>query len=159
VKRIYLTGRKGAGLYAIVDDSDYDLVAGHSWFWSYYGYAHTTIKTSNGRRPVSMHRFLLGQESPAHFDHINGNKLDNRRCKLRPASRSQNQANGGPQINSPGGIKGLSWYDDRKKWRVRIKSNNVVHYLGYYANKTDAIKAYNAAALKYHGEFARLNPL
>lgn len=37
----------------------------------------------NGRIKMSLHRFLLGKRKGLEIDHINGNKLDNRRINLR----------------------------------------------------------------------------
>ena len=45
------------------------------------------------------------------------------------------------------------------RWRASIGKDGINHYLGEYRNKLDAARAYNAAAIKFHGEYAQLNVL
>lgn len=105
-----------------------------------------------------MHRVILermGFKDFAQSDHINQDKLDNRRYNLRPATFSQNGCNQGVQKNNTSGYKGVFW--NQGKWMTQIKVDGKVIYLGYYDDPKEAARAYNKAALKYHGEFAVLN--
>lgn len=54
-------------------------------------------------------------------------------------------------------IKEFVGVKKNKKWMAKIKKNNKNKYIGYYNFKEEAALAYNEAAKKYHGEFARLN--
>ena len=45
------------------------------------------------------------------------------------------------------------------KFRAQIVCNKKRYYLGSYDNPVDAAHVYNAAAIKYHGEFAKLNEI
>lgn len=137
--------------FTIVDNYDYDYLM--QWDWCYHnGYA------TRGYPTVGMHRIILqrmGFRSFAKSDHINRNKLDNRRCNLRPATDSQNSCNQGIQKNNTSGYKGVHW--SYGKWRAVIGVNGKKIYLGSYNDPKEAARAYNKAALKYHGEFAVLN--
>lgn len=91
-------------------------------------------------------------------DHINCDGLDNRRANLRLATRQQNKCNSRP--NSRGGTsryKGIFWAKDRKKWRAAITFKGKTIRLGQFDNEVEAAKVRDAAAKKYHGQFAWLN--
>ncbi len=55
------------------------------------------------------------------------------------------------------GFRGVSWDNSRKKWYVSIRSYGKIIHLGRFADKKDAARKYNEAAIKYHGELAYLN--
>jgi hypothetical protein len=59
------------------------------------------------------------------------------------------------RITNKSGFKGVCRF--RKKWAANITINYKQIFLGYYLNKEDAARAYDCAAIKYYGEFARLN--
>ena len=86
-------------------------------------------------------------------DHINGNTLDNRRCNLRVCTRERNTGNQKPLRGITSKFKGVCWVKARSKWRVAISGK----FIGEYISELDAAKAYNEAAKKHFGEFARLN--
>lgn len=88
-------------------------------------------------------------------DHINNNPLDNRKINLRICNRSQNLINRRLLGFNTSGFRGVSKF--RNKWQAYINYDRKRIHLGHFENKTDAAKAYNIAALKYHGEFVRLN--
>ena len=76
-----------------------------------------------------------------------------KRRNLRPATTRQNRTQ---QINNKSGIKGVSWRKDRSKWRATIKINGKQTHLGYFNDPLIAARAYNRAAKRYHGKFARV---
>ena len=53
----------------------------------------------------------------------------------------------------------MSWFKPSQKWRAQIQYKKIVYHLGSYEKRIDAARAYNAAAIKYHGEFANLNKI
>jgi hypothetical protein len=152
-KEIQLT----KGKVTLVDDEDYEMLIGLGVRWCVNdGYAFNSVY---GR----MHRFLSSAPKGRMVDHVNGNKLDNRRENLRIATNSQNQANR-KVSRGVSKFKGVTWqkrtYDaSRGYWKAQIVANGVVHYLGSYDTDLDAAKAYNDAAVKFFGEYAHLNDL
>jgi len=53
--------------------------------------------------------------------------------------------------------KGVHWHKLHKKWAARITFERKQIHLGYFLSEIEAAKAYDRAAIKYHGEFAYLN--
>jgi hypothetical protein len=109
-----------------------------------------------------MHRFLLLPERGVLVDHINGDGLDNRRMNLRLANHSQNAANRcKPQRSrSTSRYKGVFFEASgkrKKRWRALIKVDGQTIHLGSYSEEIEAAVAYDIAAKKHFGEFAKLN--
>ena len=102
-----------------------------------------------------MHRVILGIiDTNIICDHLNGDKLDNRRCNLRVATPTQNSIN---RKGKSGRLLSKGIRKFRNRYFARIIINRKEIALGGYATEGDAIKAYNEAAKKYHGKFAKLN--
>lgn len=158
MKKIPLT----QGKFTIVDDCDYEFLM--QWKWYYHksrseeqGYvAHRINKT----KIIWMHRVILermGHKDFVKSDHINRNKLNNRRCNLRPATSHQSSCNRNKRRDNTSGYIGVTWCKRYKKWYAYINRNRKHIHLGYYDDPKEAAKVYNKAALKYHGKFAVLN--
>lgn len=149
------------GMLAVVDDSDFDRVNSRNWYFDDVGYARTN-EWRDGRKSAAprMHRFILN-DIPAnlHIDHINGNKLDNRRSNLRVCTASQNASNRGAQSNNSTGFKGVCYDKARGRFKAEIAYGGKRKHIGRFDTALEAAQAYNDAALKYHGEFAFLNNL
>lgn len=84
---------------------------------------------------------------PKHVDHINGNGFDNRLCNLRGADASRNQANNYKLQ------RGVEKRGNRFRARIKVKGERIS--LGSYATEQEAQDAYDEAAVKYFGEYAR----
>lgn len=134
------------------DSIFFDKVNKHQWRNDGKGYCTMQI----GRKTYLLHRFIF-ENPPAEIDHINRNKLDNRLCNLREASRSQNGANKTTPITNSSGYKGVTWHAKDKKWNARIKKDKKGKHLGGFNTPEEAAIAYNNAAIKLFGEFACLN--
>ena len=79
---------------AIVDDIDYErIVTMGKWTAHSMGYAYRWDRTVKPNKCLMMHRVIANTPAGLDTDHINGNKLDNRRANLRVASRSLNNLN------------------------------------------------------------------
>ena len=105
-----------------------------------------------------MHWDIIGKpRNKFETDHINGDRLDNRKINLRICTRSQNNMNKGIQKNNNSGFKGVVFF--KGKWMAHIQINNRNIYLGVFDNIKDAAQAYNEAAIRYHKRFAVLNKI
>lgn len=88
-------------------------------------------------------------------EHINGNRLDNRRENLRICVKHLNPVNCKKYSNNKSGCKGVSWLNRLQKWQVNIQYDKILHYLGVYENYQDAVLVRKEAEEKYFGEFNR----
>jgi hypothetical protein len=154
-KEIQLT----QGKVAIVDDEMYDYLNQWKWHVSNDNYARRTIKNQSLFIAVFMHREIMKVTKGYVVDHINQCKLDNRIINLRICTNSQNSMNRVKNINNSSGYKGVSFNNSSKKWRAQIWLNSKSYHLGLFIDAKDAARAYNEAAVKYHGEFANLNKI
>lgn len=102
-----------------------------------------------------LHRVILGVRSRrVRVDHINRNKLDNRRANLRKATHAQNICNSRFRSNNTSGYRGVYFCKQTKRWRAQIRANGRTRQLGRFPTAEAAARAYDAAARKLHGKFA-----
>ena len=184
--------------YALVDEEDYERVieavrykSGAPGKW----YAHDVntggrvdyIYAVNGKRDMSIHRVVMQASAGMHVDHINGDRLDNRKQNLRICTRSENSRNKKLRCDSQSGFKGVYYAKNpayevflehgpklkkdgtpmprqakpySKPWRAYIgdPANARRHIgLGYYATAEEAARAYDEKAIELHGEYAYTN--
>lgn len=150
------------GELVTVDWGDYLVLRNFKWRSHERGYIRTSIRIdhedgSYGYQVLSVHRLVMGARPGQLVDHIDGNPFNNCRSNLRIATSAQNVWNSRCRKNSKSKYKGLTWVAKRKNWRVRIRANGELIELGCFRDRDAAVKAYNEAAKKYHGEFAWLN--
>lgn len=136
----------------LLDDDDYEKIQSFSWHMHGQGYAHAWVRGIK----VLMHRLILNRPD-GFIDHINGNKLDNRKENLRICTPKQNSANMGLSKNNKTGYKGVYWNKEKKKYDAQIKINGKSTYIGRFENPEEAAKAYDDRAKKEFGEFAHVN--
>lgn len=108
-----------------------------------------------GRRGEVLHRVIMGAPKGLVVDHINGDTLDNRRSNLRVCTNAQNLRNQKP-VGSKG-AKGVCWRERTQKYRATICLNYKRTELGGFETENEAALAYDIAALRLHGDYARLN--
>lgn len=142
---------------AIIDDDDFINVSKYKWFFHSKGYACRNERVGKKKNNCFMHRFILGAKNGEQVDHINRNKLDNRKVNLRICSNSQNQMNSKLRKDNTSRCKGVSWHKIHKKWQSKIFFNGKDYWLGYFHDKKDAIKIYKKEAMRLFGEFANFN--
>lgn len=159
---IPLRGANGVVLaWAIVDDDLWERLSAHRWYLSPQGYAVRSGSRSNGVRgkTLRLHREVMRLSGRPvrrkHTDHINGDKLDNRRRNLRSAHPWQNHANQRRPKNNTSGFKGVSWHSIGKRWAAEITCRRKRHRLGLFKTKEAAHAAYCTAAKLLAGDFAR----
>lgn len=132
-----------------------------SWKLDKDGYVirKTTIAGKRGRT-VRLHRVVAGcTDRRVLIDHWNCDKLDNTRANLREATHRNNSHN---SMKSPGYssvFRGVTWNRNCSKWQSGINSGGKYFYLGLFEDEHEAGHAYNRAAVAFHGDFARLNPI
>lgn len=139
---------KASGKVVLVDTDDVEMLSKHKWSFS-IGYA---VSSDN----IRMHRLIMGvdRESEMVVDHIDGDKLNNRRTNLRICTPQQNSWHKTklPSNNSSGFI-GVYYNRRKSKWSAEIVVNGVKHFLGNFCRKEDAIMARCDAENVYFGEY------
>lgn len=146
------------GIEAIIDDEDYEYLNQWKWCAHKEGYAVRSASKQNGKREyIRMHRLIMNAKKGQIIDHINCNKVDNRKENLRFCTDMQNSQNQKKRKGLTSLYKGVDLF--RGKYRAFIRVNKKQIYLGTFENEEAAAEAYNNAAINYHGEFARINKL
>jgi hypothetical protein len=147
------------GLFAIVDDEDYERITSVKRKWHAVKSRNTFYaqrnKNSSDDKLYIMHRAIINPPDDMIVDHINGNGLDNRKSNLRIASKEQNALNRGNNKNNTSGRKGVEFDNRNNKWRASIRYKNKLIHLGSYSLIEDAIHERERAEKLYFGEFAR----
>lgn len=134
----------------------YDLIKDYYWHKNNRGYI-----TSNTRgKAIKLYRLILDcYDSKITIDHINHNKLDNRKCNLRFVSRSQNGMNSKLHKNNTSGVSGVHWDKNIQKWVARITVNYERINLGSFDKFEDAEKRRLEAEEQYYGEYSYKNSI
>lgn len=130
----------------------YDIIQ-YKWHVNNYGYVIANIN----KKDIRLHRYIMNYSEDDFIDHINGDKLDNRKSNLRIATPQQNSRNTSSRKNSTSQYLGVYFDKSRNKFLARISINNTAINLGRFVNEIDAAKARDKASKKHFGDFARLN--
>jgi hypothetical protein len=130
----------------LIDIEDIDLIKQYTW-WTNYKYA---VALTSSNKKIFMHKLIMNIDSIHQGDHINRNKLDNRKSNLRIATLIENNRNRNIQKNNTSGIIGVSWAKTNNKWRSRIGRK----LLGHFDDFNDAVLARLLAEEEYYKEFA-----
>lgn len=154
MRKIYLTGKRANGCFALVDDEDFEACNAKSWYMTPLGRAKSAHKVGSAWKQVFLHRFIMGFPN-GFIDHINRDPLDNRKSNLRVCNNAQNIINSPPRSGRR--FKGIR--PNGNRWEARIKKNGKDIYIGYFSDEKSAAKAYNQKALELFGGFAWLNPV
>lgn len=139
------------GKFAKVDEADFIDVS--RWNWTYWCDRSGREYAIRGES-LFLHRYLMGVGSDEKIDHKNGDGLDNRRENLRVASSSENNRNRRKKSGAASRYKGVS--EHYGKWSATIWSGRKM-WLGRFDTEEEAALAYDEAARRLHGEFARVN--
>lgn len=145
--------RLSSGKITLIDDIDSDLAV-YRWCYGGGGYA---LRGENNTT-LYLHRVIMGRMGnvPQGYtvDHINRDKLDNRRENLRVATASQNHINSGLRSDNTSGFKGVYWRKDSGKWRAKIRIGGKYINMGSYETVEEAHEVYKKKELETFGEFS-----
>ena len=146
-----LTVPLSKGFSAQIDESDSWILSGNKWVASKNGTGVYAVRNSGTKR-VYMHRMIMNAQDGQLVDHVNSDTLDNRRLNLRICTKQQNAFNMKPRAT---GHKGVSFLHG--KWKARLMFNKKTVSLGSHNTFAEATRAYDVAAERLFGEFARTN--
>mgnify|MGYP000939419782 FL=1 len=147
-----MTFRSVGGKTFTANAKDANILRRHRWTITRDGYVITCIKG----KVVSLGRLLLGARKGQIVDHIDGNPLNNTRRNLRVCNRYQSAQNRGP-LGNMHGFKGVHFDKKRKKYRASLLAYGKIKQTPRFNTAKEAALAYDALALKFHGDFARTN--
>lgn len=148
------------GLYATVDDEDYEYLSKFNWCAN-KGAKHKTYYAVRGTRKqgkyrrIFMHRVIAQARTGETVDHRNHNTLDNQRENLRVGTQALNLLNRLPAKDGKSRYKGVSFYTPTLQWVAVFRGQHI----GYFNNEVDAARAYNATAKAAGGDWALLNKI
>lgn len=140
----------------LVSDEDYDFLNQFNWCTNDKGSADHRV----GSKLIKMHHVIAIRMGLTFtlIDHKDRNPYNNQRDNLRPATKSQNGMNRGPQSNNrTSSYKGVSFDFKNNKWKAQICIKQSKMHLGLFDTEIEAAKKYNHVAKRLHGEFAYLN--
>ena len=109
---------------AIIDSSDVPKVEPFKWNLS-KGY----VVTKQGDKHIKLHRIIMSDylDVDKEVDHINRNKLDNRKCNLRIVSHYENMQNLGQNKRNSTGEKGIYYIKSKNRYRVDYRQGDKIH--------------------------------
>lgn len=144
----YAVGIFENGAEMMFDVCDLEIVSTHNWHIDSAGYPRTYVECA----PVRLHRILF-QDIPDGLvvDHINRNKLDNRRANLRVVTQKENAQNITVHKNNTSGVSGVFFDKRAKRWRAQISRGGKTTHVGIFDCFDDAVAARKDAEKKFYG--------
>lgn len=132
------------GYVFLIDKDDYSLIRNNSW--------HILNKNSNDTYMRStklglMHRLIMNAPDDLQIDHINMNKLDNRKSNLQIVTQQENLHKKSMYKTNKSGCQGVKWNKTLNKWQVQITRNKQRIHLGVFDNLQDAVIARRKAEI------------
>ena len=157
------------GAAALVDDEDYEALAGYAWHEMVSGGLRYAIRDNpkGSPRTIMMHRQIMSAPAGMDVDHWDNDGLNNRRANLRVCTRSQNAHNRHGRRrntqfeNSTSARPATQYrgvYKNGRSFIATVGLNGKANYLGSYPTPEAAALAYNQAIIDAGlAEFAPLN--
>lgn len=151
------TIKLASGGTTFVDACDWERLLKFSWSKNGSGHVYRQGLTNGKHWNVFMHRVVNKTPKGCFTDHINGNKLDNRRCNLRNATKAQNSTNQ-PKRNMKtiSVFKGVCIHRLSGLWRARVNDGGY-EKTTYHKTQRLAALDYNRMAVERFGKYAWLN--
>lgn len=143
------------GGYAIVDQDDYEFLSQWRWQRDPDGYARRSEGAGAKRRGVFIHHIVARTPKGLEPDHINRNRLDNRKENLRNVPKGVNLRNCEAHCNNKAGVLGVYFAKDRNRWRADTHCQGKTIHLGSYYTKEEAAEAYQSFVKRLFDEAAK----
>ncbi len=160
---VQLLGNFGENKLFKISKTDYPMIMDYKWYLNSNGYPYTFGKGSInfGKRGKTLHKFLFRKqriEKGYVIDHINRNKLDNRRENLRIITQKENSYNRTKNSNSNNTYKGVKL--DKKTlgtYKAIVTKDNIKYEIKDIPDEESAAKIYDMMAEELFGEYAGKN--
>ena len=133
----------------IVDDKDYYKLKRYSWWFN----TNTYVVGKINKKSLLLSRFIMNCPKNKIVDHINGNRLDNRKSNLRIITRAENAQNKLSKINGSSKYIGVSYNKNLSQWKASITYNRTEMYLGRYSTELEAVHARDIKAKELNKTF------
>ena len=136
--------------YTILDAADAERFGRHRWRLHEEGYA-LRYGGGDGHTRIWLHREVLGLPRAydgREGDHINRDRLDNRRTNLRVVLHDQQGQNRSPARGSRSGFRGVHYHAPSRRWAATVRTGRRRVHLGYYATAEEAAAAAREARLR-----------
>ncbi len=176
MKKIIVNSAKYGKKAILLDNEDYEKFSKYKWHIRKSCntfYAQRTLIKNGKQTTVTIYIEIMNPPKGYVVDHIKGNGLDCRKFKMRICTWLENSRNRKKRRGCISKHKGVhlavvkekykkkngkkqSYINKYWKSQISIKPNKYI-FLGYFKTEIEAALAYNEAAKKYHGEFAKLN--
>lgn len=152
---IFMKRKNGEVFETIIDCEDFQKVDEFSgtWFWKdgyAFGFSGQKYKSTEFRKTWYMHRVVNETPDGIYVDHINFNRLDNRKSNLRNVTYAENIRNRNTLSSNKSGYKGVKWNRRDNTWRVDIKVDGTVKFFGSFDRYEDAVECSKTAYSKLH---------
>ncbi len=127
--------------YTLVDADDSAWVNQYAWRLRPNGYACRRHQQNGRNQSIWLHREILGLPQTYNgleADHINRDRLDNRRVNLRIVTHAQNLQNLSVKTDRTSKHRGVYWHKTQRRWLARVKINGHTIYLGRFTDEAEA---------------------